>query len=136
MKLNNTGTWKSLFGCSLTLKGGSGMLLSWFRVRSGMLLSEVLLDWHLIFASKTLPFTRRQKRCRYCVPVKSTVFYSSSLTVPFSVPFLWAKSMQPIHPNMTPLSPDCLASSNRHVVIDVIGPTQDGSLSHKVVLVG
>ena len=39
--------------------------------------------------------------------------------------------MQPIYPNMTPLSPDHLAASNRSVIISVTGPTQDGSSSRK-----
>ena len=65
---------------------------------------------------------------------KSTMFYSSSLTVLFSVLSLWVKSMQPIHPSITPLSPDHLAASNRSIIISVIGPTQDVSSSHTVLL--
>ena len=66
--------------------------------------SEALLDRLMsVFTDKTFRFTGRNKRCQYCVLVKSTAFHSSSLTVPFFVLSLWVKSMQPIHPNMTPL---------------------------------
>ena len=44
--------------------------------------------------------------------------------------------MQPVHPNMMLLSSDCLAASNKSVLISVIGPTQDGSSSHRVMLTG
>ena len=54
------------------------------------------------------------------------MFYTSSQTVLFSVPSLWVKSKQPIHPNMTPLSPDHLAASNRSFIIRVIRPTRMG----------
>lgn len=57
------------------------------------------------------------------------------LTLPSSVLFLWAESMQPIHLRMMmPLSPDCLAASHRYVITSMTGSRQEGSQRHKVML--
>lgn len=90
--------------------------------------TEVPLDRHmLVCTGKTLLCTGKIKGAVPCTS-KNLVFCSISVTVPSFVLSLWAKSMQLIHPKVTPLSHDHLTG--------VIGPTKDGPSSHKVRLAG